>query len=232
MLLAGEIDQLNGMQHDGTLFKRATTRKAPHNSYITFKNIEKGSADANFDMSSLPETLAFLTDKEIEELQGDNGEYAKISYDGSQFTVEYEYDETSGNYTRSSGGEQTVELDTNEAVHADNVIIIETSHQLLDSEGRRAIDLTSGGKAFVLQKGIVKDVEWKNQNGKMLPYENGLPMKLVPGKTWINIVPKNVDRYNREIGLVRWNSYWRNKQCKSINCAEEKSINYLKQSYL
>ena len=83
-----------------------------------------------------------------------------------------------------------VELDTNEAVHADNVIIIETSHQLLDSEGRRAIDLTSGGKAFVLQKGIVKDVEWKNQNGRMLPYENGLPMKLVPGKTWINIVPK------------------------------------------
>ena len=29
MLLAGEIDQLNGMQHDGTLFKRATTSKSP-----------------------------------------------------------------------------------------------------------------------------------------------------------------------------------------------------------
>ena len=46
MLFSGKIDHLNGMQHDGTLFKRASTRKAPHNSYITFENIEKGSAKA------------------------------------------------------------------------------------------------------------------------------------------------------------------------------------------
>ena len=95
--------------------------------------------------------------------------------------------------------------DTKEPVLWTMLLLLKQVIKLLDSEGRRAIDLTSGGKAFVLQKGIIKEVEWKNQDGRMLPYENGLPMKLVPGKTWINIVPKMSIVYNREIGLVRWN---------------------------
>lgn len=38
----GETDYLNGLFYDGTLFKRVSFRKAPHNSYITFANIKKG----------------------------------------------------------------------------------------------------------------------------------------------------------------------------------------------
>ncbi len=33
------VDNVNGMQYDGTLFKRSSDRRAPHNSYITGENI-------------------------------------------------------------------------------------------------------------------------------------------------------------------------------------------------
>ena len=35
MLDTGYIDNLNGIYYDGTLFERASFRKAPHNSYIS-----------------------------------------------------------------------------------------------------------------------------------------------------------------------------------------------------
>ena len=43
MLSSGYIDELNGMHYDGTLFERVSFRKAPHNSYIDFENIERGA---------------------------------------------------------------------------------------------------------------------------------------------------------------------------------------------
>ena len=33
------VDNVNGMQYDGTLFKRSKDRKAPHNSYISGENV-------------------------------------------------------------------------------------------------------------------------------------------------------------------------------------------------
>ena len=54
--------------------------------------------------------------------------------------------------------------------------------------GRQAIDIESGGKGILFQAGIVKEIEWKNIDGVLTPMENGVPAKLVPGKTWIHVV--------------------------------------------
>ena len=43
MLDRGYIDNLNGLYYDGTLFQRSADRKAPHNSYTSFEDIEKGA---------------------------------------------------------------------------------------------------------------------------------------------------------------------------------------------
>ena len=59
----------------------------------------------------------------------------------------------------------------------------------MDDDGRRDIDLTSGGKAYLFQKGQKLEVEWKNVAGELLPYRNGKAVGFVPGKTWINLIP-------------------------------------------
>lgn len=198
-LLSGEIDQLNGIQYDGTLFKRSSDRQAPHNSYITQGNIVKGAENEGYELDTPPEPLEFLTNEEVESLEGDQVGAIQVSYSqNDQFISNYEYDQENEKYTRTSNGEQTIDSETEEPVLLDNVIVIETEHQVMDSKGRRAIDLTSGGKALLFQKGLVREIEWKDLDGRPLPYEDGFPAKLVPGKTWISIIPSlDIVSYNK-----------------------------------
>src|SRR5699024_3580120 len=88
-------------------------------------------------------------------------------------------------------GDQTVELETDASIQLDNIFIVETTHEVIDSEGRRAVDLDSGGNAYLLQKGTIQKVEWENKDGRILHIKDGETVGFVPGKTWINVVPTN-----------------------------------------
>ena len=191
LLDKGYIDNLNGLYYDGTLFKRVNFRKAPHNSYITFDNILKGAKQNDYDMEQEPDSLTFLTDDEMKNLSGENAQKISISYYDEIFSSTLEFNESTGKYTRFSNGEQTVDYDSKEPVLIDNLFIIETDHKILNDVGHRDIDLTSGGSAYLFQNGKMISVQWKNDDGKILPYLNGKPVGFVPGKTWINVIPTN-----------------------------------------
>ena len=47
---SGYVDNVNGMQYDGTLFRRSTDRKAPHNSYISGENVLAAAEKTNSSM--------------------------------------------------------------------------------------------------------------------------------------------------------------------------------------
>lgn len=192
MLQGGYIDNINGIQYDGTLFKRSSKRVAPHNSYITFENILKGAEQKNYSMTGSPEPLLFLSEKEQKQIQGTAAGKVTVSYyNNSNFTVTYEYDADLGKYKRYTNGVQTKSEESGNPVLLNNVFIVETGHQIVDSSGRRNINLDSGGKAYLLQKGFIREVEWMNENNRILPVMNGSKVGFVPGKTWINFVPTN-----------------------------------------
>ncbi len=192
MMDRGYIDNLNGMNYDGTLFYRSTDRKAPHNSYSSFENFLKGAELRNYDMDKAPAALTFLDKQEIEALDGEDAKSAMVSYFNSKlFNSIYEYDETLEKYKRYSNGELTADEQTKEPVLLDNIFIVETEHKVIDSAGRRSINLISGGRGYLLQKGKWKEVEWQSIEGKILPMQNGQMIGFVPGKTWINVIPSN-----------------------------------------
>ncbi|GLB61909.1 DUF3048 domain-containing protein [Cytobacillus sp. NCCP-133] len=192
LLDQGYIDNLNGMQYDGTLFKRASFRKAPHNSYISFENVLNGAEQNHYSMADAPEPLSFLSKEETKEIDGAPAVAVIISYlDNELFNVIYEYDEDLEKYKRYSNGELTADYHSGKPVLLDNIFIAEADHKVVDSAGRRDINLTSGGKGYLLQKGKMTDVEWENKDGRILPVLNGKQAGLVPGKTWINIVPSS-----------------------------------------
>ena len=193
LLDQGYIDNLNGMQYDGTLFKRESFRQAPHNSYISFENVLKGAKERNYAMEGEPEPLAFLSKEDAKAIQGEDADSAMISYlDNELFNVIYEYDAAREKYKRYSNGELTADYKSGEPVLLDNIFIAEADHKVVDSAGRRDINLTSGGKGYLLQKGKVTEVKWENIDGRILPVLNGKQAGLVPGKTWINIVPSGM----------------------------------------
>ena len=184
----GKLDYLNGLFYDGTLFWRADFRKAPHNSYISAENIKEGAELNRIDLQKQPKQLPFADTKEAP--KGDSGLEAIVRYDQTDvWNSEYKYDKQTEKYLRYSNNEQTKDLETGEAIAVNNLFIAEMKHQTIDDYGRRAIDLTSGGKGILLQKGVSRQVEWRNIDGRILPYLNGEPIGFVPGKTWINIVP-------------------------------------------
>jgi hypothetical protein len=192
MLNSDYIDNINGVYHDGTLFKRADFRQAPHNSYITFENIEKGAEDSGYSLTKKPEGLKFFEEEQLDQISGEETKKVQISYGTSNFDVAYEYDAQANKYHRYSNGEDTIDLESKESVLLDNILIVEMEHQVIDNDGRKEINLTSGGRGYLLQKGIRNEVTWENVDGRILPFINGEEAKFVPGKTWINIVP-NLD---------------------------------------
>lgn len=192
MLQKNYIDSINGMQYDGTLFYRTKDRKAPHNSYSTYENIMKGAEQKDYDTITNPPSLQFLNEEEIQALQGNNVEKIAIQFsNGSSYNSEYVYDQELKKYKRYSKNVQTVDSDTKEEVLLDNIFIVETKHEIIDSEGRRSIDITSGGKAYLFQNGIMQEVEWMNKDGQIVPSMNDKEIGLIPGKTWITFVPTN-----------------------------------------
>lgn len=189
MLANNYIEALNGLKYDGTLFTRSQDRKAPHNSYITFANIEKGAEQNSFDLTGAPEPFSFLSEEKAEKLAGDEVLSVRVSYGNSSDNTSYEYDEEAEKYKRFSDGEQTVEAEVQTPILLDNLLIIEAPHKVIDNEGRRNIDLTAGGKGYLLQKGKVNKIQWVNKNGRIVPMIDGTEAGLITGKTWVNVVP-------------------------------------------
>ncbi len=201
ILEAGGADFLNGLFYDGTLFQRASYRKAPHNSYITSEHIIEGAEKRGYEIERPVESLMFFENNFTE-----NATSIQIKYGKAKSTqVKYEYDQTLHAFKRSDGGVPMSDYDTKEPAVISNVLVVEAHHKIIDSSGRRSIDLQSGGKAYLFQDGKGQLIRWENIDGRILPYADGNQLGLLPGKTWINIVPSLKDMTYESGGSVNAN---------------------------
>ncbi|TMN22784.1 DUF3048 domain-containing protein [Lentibacillus cibarius] len=194
MIKSRQIEHLDGALYDddGHLFERGSLRRAPHNSYLQFGAVYDVAQNKGYNITHSYEPLSFASREEAAAIKGDAANQVKIVYSNRLMNiVKYKYDKNSETYARYSDGEQTVERHTNEPITIDNIFIVETPHQVIDNAGRRAIDITSGGNAYLIQKGKIRKVQWENRDGRIIPVKDGEPVNFVAGKTWINIIPSN-----------------------------------------
>lgn len=192
LLQAQVVPNMNGIEYDGILFWRDKSRVAPHNSYISYENIKKGADNLGITLESSVQSYSFLTEDEIQDIQGTEVKSVRVAYSSRElFAAVYKYNEQTEKYDRYSNNEQTVDRETKNSVSLDNVFIVEATHSVIDNVGRKRIDVTSGGKGLLLQKGKIFEVEWENQDGRIIPMLDGETVSFVPGKTWINVIPTN-----------------------------------------
>jgi hypothetical protein len=190
MLESGIVDHVNGIQHDGTLFQRSSDRIAPHNSYITLENIKTAMENVQASTEYSGKSPYYFYDSTENAKLKEQALSVSVEYGTNElFFSDYTYDSESQLYSRSSGGMPTTDKETLEIVEVSNVLVFETQHQTVDSKGRQSIDLASGGNALVFQGGGVRKIEWRSVDGMPVPTADGEPVKLMPGKTWIHIVP-------------------------------------------
>lgn len=191
MIQSRGIENLPGAQYDndGHLFVRESFRQAPHNSYFQFGAANEVAEQKGYVTKKQYEPLSFLTSEE--DVSGEEATHVKINYLGKSSAIEYVYDDVSEKYARYEDGAQTVELDDETPIQLDNVLIVESYHDVIDAQGRRAIDIDSGGTAYLLQQGKIQYVEWENRDGRIVPVKDGQVIPFVPGQTWINFVPSS-----------------------------------------
>ncbi|MET3683209.1 major membrane immunogen (membrane-anchored lipoprotein) [Alkalibacillus flavidus] len=189
---AGWIDNLNGAFHDndGVLFERSSDRRAPHNSYVFLDNAHNVAQDKGIDVEQSHDELNFRSVNNDEPIEGETAESAKIVYSSNR-EVSYKYSAEHDGYLRYNDGEQTMEKGSGDPVVLQNVLIYETGHQVIDDVGRREIDIQSGGQGYALQGGKLKEIQWEAVNDVMTPMVDGEPLSLIPGQTWVNVVPES-----------------------------------------
>lgn len=190
MLKAGVVDNINGMQYDGILFNRSSERKAPHNSYISKDNVLAGAekVGASMEINKIPKFSFFESFEGIK--IGNPVSSFSIHYgSGSSFENKYTYISDEGIYKRETAGVLTIDKETEEPIKIANIICMEMPHKVIDSSGRLQLSLSDGGRAYIFQAGIMREIEWENIDGILMPMENGVPAKLVPGQTWISFIP-------------------------------------------
>ncbi|GAE29495.1 DUF3048 domain-containing protein [Halalkalibacter hemicellulosilyticus] len=189
-----ELDYISGMKYDGTLFQRSSDRVAPHNSYITAEHIYQGIEQEGYERAGDVPTFEFYSLDEEYEIEGENAESIVVQY-SSGHRINYEFNVELSGYTRANGELQTVDHETGEPQLIENLFVVETSHQVVDEQGRRVIDLNSGGQALLFQDGKVQSVDWENQDGIITPVKDGNVVPLVPGQTWVNVIPMGIDQH-------------------------------------
>ncbi|WP_082652002.1 DUF3048 domain-containing protein [Gorillibacterium timonense] len=191
MMVKLKADHLDGVYADGVTFWRSKDRKAPHNLYTSWEKIQDGAARHKFSTQWTNPGLSFASVGESvvnEEAVWQPASKVTIPYIMG-YKVGYEYDAETGVYNRFMAGQPHVDKDSGKQLTAANVLVIEASHKILDKEGRRAVDVNSSGKGYLIQQGHQRSVTWSRKDGVIRVFANGAELPLVPGKTWIQIVP-------------------------------------------
>lgn len=185
------VENLNGMQYDGTFFKRSSVRKAPHNSYISGESVVAGAEKVGASLLYQKKVSYPFYEAEDNVKIGIVANEISMNYNNSgSFNSHYIYDADTNKYKRYSANVETIDYETNESIELANILFFEMPHRVIDNEGRRDITITGGGNAYLAQAGMVREIKWKNADGLLIAIEeDGSEVQLVQGKTWIHFVP-------------------------------------------
>ena len=193
------VTSLNGIVNDGTYFYRDTNLKAPHNAYTSTDLINKYLEKiGNVETSGY--YTSWLFNNELKEYK--NAAVSRkinVTYnkENTLYNVVWKYNEEARDYTRYDRNDKEYLDDKNAIVKTNNIIMQFVSTSVIDTELRKKMDLTEGGKAIMIRDGNYIEGFWKKNNilnrTKFFAYDkdgNEVEYELKPGKIWIHILPK------------------------------------------
>ncbi len=189
----GNIDGLTSGK-----FYRKNHKTIPHNMYIKSAGVREQADEYNYYKEVEFEGLSISNNDN--KLDGEDANSIKIvykepsNYDSIGYFVEYKYDDDNKNYLRYVNGKE--HLDEASEIHltAKNILIIEATHKVLDSKGRRAVDIIGEGKGKYIYEGKCIDITWnkKDATSKMRYYDlEDNEVILNAGNTYIQVVEGN-----------------------------------------
>jgi hypothetical protein len=166
-------------------FFRSTSQGSPHNLYSRTSEIRSLAAEKG---GGTP--VAVFTYRELGEApNGVDAVGSKLSMDGGT-NVAWEWDAASSRYLRSHGDRRHNDPNGNQ-VNTDNVVVLFVVYRTSSSDSRSPeAQSTGSGVAWVFSGGKVIVGTWNrpdSSSGWGLTDENGAPIHLTPGRTWVEL---------------------------------------------
>lgn len=179
----------------GTLddtYYRSKDRVAPHNVFSSGEMLKKAIDVFDID-EKMPEDyegrLKFnYKDTELQE--GESADTVNISFSSK---CQLKYDKKNKIYEKYEFDDKQIDALTDEVLKFKNIIIQYAGYVEVSDMGHKNIDLANKGKGMYITDGKAIDITWekKDYNTDVTHYytEDGKPLKLNPGKSYIAVIP-------------------------------------------
>jgi hypothetical protein len=172
---------------NGKSFRRITEKRAPHNVYTSFENIDKFNQNKEY---RLGEFQAFER-KDEQKSSASSAPEIKLNVSSGNYNASFSYNPNNNSYLRSQGGKP--HLDKSGAqIEPKVVIALVSPHNIVQEDGSRYSYKTIGtGTAVIFQDGNAQEVTWqKKDQASQLKFidASGAEVKLNRGQTWITAI--------------------------------------------
>lgn len=191
-----DVDDVRGT--GGDVFWRGNDRERPHNLYTGSERVRARIETRGWDRKPpAREPWRFAVPDDLPE--GEPAPAVEVRWPGSGDSAEsFVYDEESGLYTRSVDGKTQVDKLTGEPLRVRNVLVQFVDVQPIrgDTEGRLDVRLVGSGRLLIFTAGTVREGRWRKvdrPSPTIFSEADGEPVTLVPGPTWVLIVPTRTE---------------------------------------
>lgn len=188
------IQNINGL-YEHIFWRDNTYDSTWHNHYTGLDKVKKLAGEKGYKLTTDHKYLPYFKEDKTPE-GGESGKNLSLAYSG-HYKVSFEYDEETKLYNRLINGKPHMSQ-TGDALTAKNIIVYTvTNVNLNDGVNAARQDLlnTGSGEGYYLTEGVAQKITWykPSHNEKTIyTLENGEPLTLNPGNTYVQIVPTNM----------------------------------------
>ncbi len=189
-----KVNNINGVAADGDCFWRDKTYdKTWHNLYTSTVKLSTKAKDVKkYRMET--DSKGVIDYNTIDtETEGETATEISIPY-ANFYKVTYKYDEGTKRYVRYVNGKEH-KSQTDEALSTKNIIMYQIKNfNLPDTEnkGRQDLENIGTGTGYYFSNGKAVKINWEKKartEKTVYTFEDGTPLKVNPGNTFIQIVP-------------------------------------------
>ncbi|MBN2794166.1 MAG: DUF3048 domain-containing protein [Clostridia bacterium] len=195
-----EMADIDGLSVGGGVFYRTDHKDIPHNMYSSTSGIRK-EADRkkyNKEVDFEGQPIGY----QIVPINGELANHIKVVYkspssgDAIGYYISYTYDVEKQTYLRYVNGKEHLDETTKIHLTADNIIVQQVGHRVIDNEGRRDIDMVGSGSGYYFNRGQWISITWEKTGERTQTRyfkSDGSELILNPGITWIQVVPTSTE---------------------------------------